>query len=96
MPMPIITAKYAPPSIMACANASLTVESQHVSVGSNSFAALFYSEINLHSRHLCKCSTQNGTNTSIFMSFGVPKTKIFFKKRVITKDLLKERKRYNI
>lgn len=51
--MPIITAKYAPPSIMACANASLTVESQHVSVGSNSFAALSHSEINLPpSRHL--------------------------------------------
>lgn len=45
--MPIITAKYAPPSIMACANASLTVESQHVSVGSNSFAALSHSKINL-------------------------------------------------
>lgn len=30
--MPIITAKYAPPSIMACANARLTVQSRCVSV----------------------------------------------------------------
>lgn len=53
--MPIITAKYAPPSIMACANASLTVESQHVSVGSNSFPTqkliFFPADVSAHARH---------------------------------------------
>lgn len=66
--MHIITAKYAPPSIMACANASLTVESQHVSVGSNSFAALSHLEINLlPSGHLCTCLTRKGTHILVLI-----------------------------
>lgn len=73
--MPIITAKYAPPSIMACANASLTVESQHVSVGSNSFAALSHSEINLPpSRHLYTCPKQKGTHIPVLIGLCMLKT----------------------
>lgn len=62
--MPIITAKYAPPSIMACANARLTAESHHVSVGSNSFAAPSSSEIDLLSnRHSCTWHTEHREGT---------------------------------
>lgn len=68
--MPIITAKYAPPSIMACANARLTVESHHVSVGSNSFAAPSplrdrYSsqQTPLHTAR----ATQNGTHVQMLI-----------------------------
>lgn len=75
--MPIITAKYAPPSIMACANASLTVESQHVSVDSNSFAALSHSEINLlPSRRLCSCPTQKTTNILVLIGLYTLKNQV--------------------
>lgn len=77
--MPIITAKYALPSIMACANVSRTVESQHVSVGSNSFAALSHSEINLlPSRYLCTSPTQKEMHMPVLIGLCKPKTKFLY------------------
>lgn len=52
--MPIITAKYAPPSIMPRANARVTAESHHVPGGSNSFAVPSSLEMDLlSSRRSC-------------------------------------------
>lgn len=68
--MPIITAKYAPPSSMACANVSLTVESQHVSVGSNSFAALSHTQKLIFCKPLHMPDTERNAYTNTYWFMG--------------------------